>query len=72
MSGFAQDVILIYVLGNTPSRKIKPQDLIEFCVDEVRDFELLDYQYPSGSQRKKAESKLEKKSNGSTKDTIAA
>jgi DNA-binding Xre family transcriptional regulator len=52
--------------------KVQPLDLIEFCPDEVRDFELLDYQYASGDARKKSSSKEKDKTDGSVKNTVAA
>lgn len=60
-------------INGTPYRKIRPQDLIEFCLDEVRDFDPLDYyhQHASPSEGKKPKSKVEKENDG-TKNTIAA
>jgi DNA-binding Xre family transcriptional regulator len=40
-----------------PSKKIDLWDLIEFCPDEQRDFDPLEYQYASGDARKKSVSK---------------
>jgi hypothetical protein len=58
--------------NGTPNRKIKLADLVEFCADEVRDFELLDYQYASGDSRKQAKSNAEKKTDDNIAPVIAA
>ncbi len=57
-------------INGTPNRKIKLVDLVEFCEDEVRDLELVEYQYPLADARKKSNSSDEKKSD--TKKAIAA
>jgi len=58
-------------INGTPHRKIRLPDLVEFCADEVRDFDVVDYQYPSGDARKKSSSSEENK-NDSDKKAIAA
>jgi DNA-binding XRE family transcriptional regulator len=52
--------------------KIMPLDLIEFCPNEIRDFDVFDYQYASGDARKKPDSSGEKKSAGNGKNKVAA
>ena len=59
-------------INGTPNRKIKPGDLVEFCVDEVRDFGLLDYQYASGNVSKKKKSSQGKNDDTNSKSSIAA
>lgn len=46
-----------------PGRKIDLWDLIEFCPDELRDFDAFEYQYASGNARKKTTSKKKKVAN---------
>jgi hypothetical protein len=58
-------------INNTPNRKIRLRDLVEFCEDEVRDFDVADYQYPSGDARKKPKSDGQNKNDGGEK-AIAA
>jgi len=58
-------------INGTPHRKIRLPDLVEFCADEVRDFDVVDYQYPSGGARKKPSSSEENKDDGDKK-AIAA
>ena len=58
-------------INNTPHRKIKLADLLEFCEDEVRDFGLLDYQYASGDARKKPNSDGQNKNDGDKKAVAA-
>jgi hypothetical protein len=58
-------------INGTPNRKIKLADLLEFCEDEMRDFELLEYQYASGDARKKPKSDGQNK-NDDGKNGIAA
>lgn len=61
--------------NGTPNRKIKLGDLVEFCMDELRDFDVSDYQYSSGDARKKPASKQKSKqkdADGSNESTIAA
>lgn len=36
-----------------PGKKITLPDLVEFCHEELRDFDVFDYQYASGDARKK-------------------
>lgn len=52
---------------------VELNDLVEFCPDEQRDFDIFDYQYASGDARKKAKNNKEKEeTNSSAKNTIAA
>lgn len=53
-------------------KKVQPLDLIEFCPDEVRDFEFLDYQHPLGEAHRKSASKEKDKTDGNVKNTVAA
>ncbi|RUT02127.1 hypothetical protein DSM106972_062020 [Dulcicalothrix desertica PCC 7102] len=55
-------------INGTPKRKIDLWDLIEFCPDELRDFDMLGYNYPSGDARKQP-SKDKKKKNLEEDDT---
>lgn len=53
-----------------PGRKIDLWDLIEFCPDELRDFDAFEYQCASGNARKKPASEKKKAadSNDSTSE----
>jgi hypothetical protein len=54
-------------INGTPHRKIRLADLLEFCEDETREFELLEYQYVSGNARKKLKSDEQNKNDGDQK-----
>ena len=56
-------------INNTPHRKIRLTDLLDFCEDEVRDFD--DYQYASGDARKKPNSDGQNKKDGDKKAVAA-
>lgn len=55
-----------------PGCKIQLSDLVEFCVEEMRDFESSDLKYVSDRVRKKSKSSKEKKKDIEDKDAVAA
>jgi hypothetical protein len=55
-------------INGTPNRKIRLPDLVEFCQDEVRDLELVEY--PSDDAGKKSNSNDENKTDAAKK-TVA-
>lgn len=59
-------------INGTPHRKIRLADLIEFSEEEVREFELIEYQYVSGNARKKLKSSDEEDKNDGDKKALVA